>query len=157
MLEIRNAVEADTQDVCALNDVVQRLHADHRPNIYRWLPEPAGRLALLEKARTEAAWRLWVADNGVGLRGYVATEMMDKAETALRKPHREGHIHHISVDPAHHRAGFGRALAKRVIEALQDQGADRITVGYWSFNEPSRALFASLGFQPSSVYAELTP
>lgn len=137
MLEIRNAVEADMQDVCALSDVVQRLHADRRPNIYRWPPEPAGRLALLENARTDAALRLWVADDGVGLRGYVATEMMDKAETALRKPHREGHIHHISVDPAHHRAGFGRALAKRAIQTLQGQVADRITVGYWSFNEPS--------------------
>lgn len=141
--------------VCALNDLVQRLHADRRPDIYRWPAEPNGRLAILEKARTNPAWRLWVADAGGDVHGYVATELMEKPETALRKPHTEGHIHHISVDPAFHRKGVGGALAKQAITALKEQRADRITVGYWPFNEPSEALFRSLGFQPSSVCAEL--
>lgn len=142
--------------VCALNDVVQRLHADHRPDIYRWPAEAEGRLQILDKARTDPAWRLWVADAGDDLLGYVAAELMEKAETALRKPHIEGHIHHISVDPAHHRTGVGRALAMQAISGLKGRRVDRITVGYFSFNEPSRALFASLGFEPASIYAELT-
>ena len=142
--------------VCALNDVVQRLHADHRPDLYRWPPEAEGRRAILDKARTETAWRLWVAEGDNDLGGYVATELQEKAKTALRLPHREGHIHHISVSPDRRRAGVGRALAKRAIQGLRDQGADRITVGYWAFNQPSRALFASLGFEPASIFAELS-
>ncbi len=155
MLTIREAAQADMPRVCVLNDVVQNLHADHRPDIYRWPAEPEGRLAILNKARTEPAWRLWVADAGDNLQGYVATELMEKAETALRKLHKEGHIHHISVDPAFQRMGVGRALAKHAIAALKKQGADRITVGYWAFNKPSEALFRSQGFRPSSIYAEL--
>ena len=151
----REAVEADMPRVCDLNDVVQRLHADQRPDLYRWPPEASGRLAVLEKARLAPAWRLWVADIGGRLVGYVATELQEKPETALRKPHREGHIHHISVAADRRRSGVGRALAGRAIEGLREQQADRITVGYWAFNEPSRALFASLGFQPSSIFAEL--
>ena len=141
--------------VCALNGVVQRLHADRRPDIYRWTVEAEGRLAILNKARTEPAWRLWVADMEGDVHGYIATELMEKTETALRKPHTEGHIHHISVDPAFHRKGVGGALARQAIAALKDQRADRITVGYWAFNKPSEALFRSLGFQGFSVYAEL--
>ena len=80
---------------------------------------------------------------------------MEKPETALRKPHKEGHIHHISVEPAYRRKGVGRALASQAVKALRRLEADRITVGYWTFNEPSRALFASLGFEPASVFAEL--
>lgn len=152
---IREAGEADMPRICALNDVVQRLHADHRPDLYRWPAEPEGRLAILYKALTEPAWRLWVADAGGDLHGYVATELMDKAETALRKPHTEGHIHHISVDPAFHREGVGSALAKQAIAGLTEQRADRITVGYLAFNKPLQALFDSLGFEPASVYAEL--
>lgn len=153
---IREAIEADMPRVCALNDIVQRLHADQRPDIYRWPAEAEGRLAILEKARLDPAWRLWVADAGDDLRGYLATELMEKSETALRKPHTEGHIHHISVDPAFHRQGVGSALAMQAIAALKDQRADRITVGYWAFNSPSEALFRTHGFQPSSIYAELT-
>ena len=154
-MKIREAVEADMPDVCRLNDVVQRLHATLRPDLYRWPPEEKGRLAILNKARIEAAWRLWVADSDRAIAGYVATELMKKPETALRIAHTEGHIHHISVAPNLRRCGVGGALARRAIEGLREQGADRITVGYWTFNEPSRALFASLGFEPASVFAEL--
>jgi len=152
---IREAVETDMPRICGLNDVVQKLHADRRADIYRWPPEAEGRLAILDKARTDPAWRLWVADADDGLLGYIATELMEKTESALRKPHTEGHIHHISVDPAARRRGVGAALATHAIVALKEQYADRITVGYWAFNKPSEALFCSLGFQPSSIYAEL--
>lgn len=154
---IREAVEVDMPRICELNDVVQKLHAEARPNVYRWPAEPEGRSAILEKARVEIAWRLLVAEADGRLQGYVATELIDKPESALRKQHREGHIHHISVDPARHRTGIGQALARQAIYCLSEQGADRITVGYWSFNTSSEALFASLGFQPSSIYAELAP
>ena len=152
---IREAVEADMPRICALNDVVQRLHADHRPDVYRRPAEPEGLLTILNKARTEPAWRLWVAEPEIDVQGYVATELIEKSETALREPHSEGHIHHISVDPAARRNGVGRALAQHAIAVLREQRADRITVGYWAFNKPSEALFGSLGFEPASVYAEL--
>ena len=142
-------------NVCRLNDVVQRLHATRRPDLYRWPPEGEGRLAILNKARTEPAWRLWVADSDGVITGYVATELMTKPDTALRIAHSEGHIHHISVAPDRRRCGVGGALARRAVEGLREQGADRITVGYWTFNEPSCALFTSLGFAPASVFAEL--
>ncbi len=151
---IREAVEADMPRISALNDVVQRRHAVHRPDVYRWPAEPEGRLAILNMARSEPAWRLWVAEPESDVQGYVATELIEKTETALRKPHYEGHIHHISVDPAARRKGVGRALAQHAIAALKEQRADRITVGYWAFNKPSEALFGSLGFEPASVYAE---
>ena len=152
---IREAVEADMPRVCALNDVVQKLHAEARPDIYRWPAEADGRRIILDKARVEPAWRLWVAEEQDVLLGYVATELMEKSETALRRPHFEGHIHHISIDPARHRTGVGRALASHAVDGLREQNADRITVGYWAFNGPSEALFASLGFRPASIYAEL--
>ena len=153
---IRKAVEADMPGVCGLNDVVQRLHAEARPDIYRWPPEPEGRLAIQSKALTGPAWRICVAEVDGALVGYVATELMEKPETALRKAHAEGHFHHIAVSRDHRRKGLGRALAVRAIDGLRDQQADRITVGYWAFNDPSRALFASLGFAPASVFAELS-
>ncbi len=85
-----------------------------------------------------------MADAGDDLYGHLAIELMEKPETAFRKPHTEGHIHHISVDPAAHRTSVGRALAKHAIAA---PGADRITAGYWTFNKPSEVLFCSVGFQ----------
>ena len=81
---IREAVEADMPLICDLNDVVQQLHADQRPDLYRWPPDPAGRLAILDKARSAPAWRLWVAETDGGLVGYIATELQEKPETALR-------------------------------------------------------------------------
>ena len=155
MITIRRAEAQDMDRICALNDVVQRLHADHRPDLYRWPAEPEGRRALLEKARVEAAWRLLVADEAGGVVGYLATELIDKPAHALRVAHTEGHIHHISVDAGCRERGVGRALVAAGVAELRGQQADRITVGYWAFNTPSRGLFAASGFQPATVTAEL--
>ena len=153
-MEIRIAVEADMQAVYALNDVVQGLHARARPDLYKAVVEEAGRKALFEKARTDADWRLFVADLSGVIAGYVATERIEKPDSPFRCAHVEGHIHHICVRADQRRSGVGRALATHAADELRRRGVDRLTVSAWAFNEASLGLFRSIGFAPAVVTLE---
>lgn len=156
-LVVAPAGAGDMAAVLALNDVVQRLHAERRPDLYRLDADPDGRHAILENARTDARWRLWVAHAAGTVAGYLSTELIERVGTALKRAHTEGHLHHLCVDPAWRRQGIGTRLVAQATADLRAAGADRITVAYWLFNDPARRTFEAAGFRPATVVAELAP
>jgi L-amino acid N-acyltransferase YncA len=60
----------------------------------------------------------------------------------------------VVVDPARRRRGVGRALARYgLVEALQ-HGITKLVVEVVSDQEPTLAMFSTLGFQPEALFRD---
>ena len=74
----------------------------------------------------------------------------------FRKPGWSSHVGEVRliVDPAQRGRGIGRTLARRgVLEAL-DLGLDKMVVEVIAVQEPTIAMFRSLGFEPEALLTD---
>ena len=74
----------------------------------------------------------------------------------VRKPGWSSHVGEVRliVDPAQRGRGIGRTLARRgVLEAL-DLGLDKMVVEVIAVQEPTIAMFRSLGFEPEALLTD---
>jgi GNAT superfamily N-acetyltransferase len=63
----------------------------------------------------------------------------------------------LFVVPHLQRAGLGRALCERAIEAARQRGFRRITLDTADVQFEALGLFEGLGFKPSTPHREYTP
>jgi GNAT superfamily N-acetyltransferase len=94
-------------------------------------------------------WRIFVAERGDELVGYVAAIIQDHPPVFVSTKH--GFVETISVDEAHRRQGIGKRLVRAAENWLRSCGVPEITVRIDERNPASKALFASAGFEPSVV------
>ena len=142
---IRNARTNDLTDIADLNGVVQSLHAEAEPWLFKTgAMKPEDLSGLLEKPGN----RVLVAELDGAVVGYVFAEHRKIPETPLTNAFDTLHIHHIAVSPEARRAGIAAALVERVKAIGAELGVYRVTADVWSFDEPARALFTGSGLSP---------
>jgi ribosomal protein S18 acetylase RimI-like enzyme len=59
----------------------------------------------------------------------------------------------VVVQPGHRGRGIGSALLRHLLAEARKQGALRVTLLTDTHNERAKALYAKLGFRPSSMTA----
>jgi len=143
---IRTARQADIPRLVDLMQHVQKLHAEAHPGVFRAIldREPAAAFFAATLAKPENI--VLLAEEGSATAGYLWCEERTTADTFYRPAAHTGYIHHVSVDPAHHRSGTGRALVAEALALLRGRGASSVGVDYWSFNDRARAFFHATGF-----------
>jgi ribosomal protein S18 acetylase RimI-like enzyme len=57
----------------------------------------------------------------------------------------------VIVDPDHRRRGVGRALARRAVLSALELGLTKMVVEVIADQEPTIAMFRSLGFDPEAL------
>ena len=60
----------------------------------------------------------------------------------------EGEVLNLAVDAAVQRRGFGRALAERLLELLEERGAQSLFLEVRASNRAAIELYQALGFKP---------
>lgn len=100
--------------------------------VHEWYSE--GRLA--SELRGEDA-RIFVAEDGDGVMGFVHTARTDG----------EGDVLRLYVDPGHRGEGIGSALLDRAVEYLFDRGAERVRAMVLAANEPGHEFYRTQGFE----------
>lgn len=86
-------------------------------------------------ATPRARFRVAVTDGAIA--GYAVTG----------RAGRHGYLQRLAVDPAHHRAGIGRALVLDGLRWLRRRGVTGVVVNTQPDNEAALALYRSLGFR----------
>ncbi len=153
---VRAANTVDIPRLCRLMQFVQDVHAEAHPEVFQPTldPEPtAGFFANL----LAGDWDLvLVAEIDGRVVGYIWCEEFEQAANFYRKPTHFGYVHHIAVVPEHRRNRIGSQLVAQALAQLAERGATRISVEFWDFNAPARALFAGLGFSVQREFASRT-
>ena len=151
---IRAAGAADVEALADLNTEVQELHFANRPDQFRpvQVPEIA---AWLTQLLHDPSARLWVAEVGRAVVGYVVTLVRERPENPFCPARTWWEIDQMGVQARHRRAGIGRALVSHVIARARDQGIFDVELQSWAFNHDAQRAFTSLGFAPKVVRFEL--
>ncbi len=145
---VRRATESDATLISALNADVQAVHAAAVPWQFK-VPNaasfPPAEVAALIADPDNLVFLAEVASEPAG---YAYAEVVRRPETWFSYAFEMVYLHHISVRPAHRRAGVGTALIDAVRAAANGIGIDLLALDVWSFNEDARAFFRREGFSP---------
>jgi ribosomal protein S18 acetylase RimI-like enzyme len=74
----------------------------------------------------------------------------------VAKPGWASHVGEVRliVDPAHRGRGIGRMLARRAVLESLDLGLEKMVVEVIAVQEPTIAMFRSLGFEPEALLTD---
>jgi ribosomal protein S18 acetylase RimI-like enzyme len=97
-----------------------------------------------EKSDADPSWRVWVAQRGDDIVGYVTTSA--GKDWWLPPLEGSGEVTNLYLEPSAIGSGVGRALFAHAIEDLFQRGFDPLVV--WAFRENHRALrfYERMGF-----------
>lgn len=150
-ITIRQAGVEDAPIVARLNDVVQQLHVDVRPERYRALQQddPA-RLRHVEQLLARPDAYTFIAEASGEAVGYFVG-LFITVENVFLHPQRDFHIDQMAVAEAHQGKGVGHRLMAQAKTTARTLNADRLTLGVASFNEGAIAFYEREGFAISSL------
>lgn len=71
---------------------------------------------------------------------------------------RRGYISHTAVSPAHQRQGIGKQMVNAALNALKEQGINKVNLVAFAHNEKGNALWEKMGFtqRPDLIYRNRT-
>jgi GNAT superfamily N-acetyltransferase len=111
-------------------------------------PDPAAQLRGLRRILADPAQgQLLLARDGEEVLGMIS--LLWSTSTALGAP--VAWLEDLVVAPGRRGQGLGRALAIAAVELCRERGLGRITLLTDSDNDRARALYASMGFRPSTM------
>jgi ribosomal protein S18 acetylase RimI-like enzyme len=146
---IRPATPADIATLGRLGALLVRMHHDLDPA--RFIPADPdtehwyGVYLHSQLGRPDVV--VLVAERDGEVIGYAYAGLEGTDYMALRGP--AGALYDIMVDPAHRRAGTGRALLDATLSALAALGAPRVLLSVAELNQPAQQLFLRAGFRPT--------
>ncbi len=154
---VRLATEADAEAISALNESIQRLHADALPHLFKppsdatFPPEEVRGLLRSPHQRVILALEEEPAGSvceGTVPVGYVSVQICRQGGNAMRHPQDYLYVQHIAVAPAHQRRGHGGRLLEAVRKLGRQESIAVIELDVWAFNAQARAFFFKHGFTP---------
>jgi ribosomal protein S18 acetylase RimI-like enzyme len=134
-----------------LNGVVQDLHAQLYPDIFRsdWAPSD------LETFWTD---RLNDEDSRVAIAtldshpvGYIWFEVQTREQDALHLHRRRIYVHHIAVDESARGAGVGTKLLDQAESEAERVGISNVLLDAWTSNSTAQGFFGARGYDPVNV------
>jgi diamine N-acetyltransferase len=153
-LSMRPASPDDIEALARINVEVQDLHFENRPDQFK----PSDQREIerwIEQLLQNPSARLWVADSGGALVGYVVVMVREKPENPFCPSRKWWELDQMGVVAARRRSGIGRALVRKVISEARAHGIDELELQSWTFNQNAQNAFSSLGFTPKIVRYEL--
>ena len=138
-----------------LNAVVQSLHAERRPDIFRAAPASASVARLFHDLLERDSHFALIAMSEAGADlGYVFCEVLDTAEDALTHRRLRGVLHHVAVLPEARRQGVAIEMIRAAKREFRSAGAREWTASYHVWNDASAALMRRAGLEPTIIRAE---
>lgn len=133
-------------EVARLNDTVQRMHAEHHPDIFKYPTDAAEMEAFFRDKISADGSFLFVATLAGRAVGYLWCVIERKEETVFNHERSRVYVHQLSVEPHCQRQGVGRQLMHAVTDLARRNGIGRLMLDSWTFNKGAQRFFSKLGF-----------
>ena len=151
-LLLRTLQKGDYPFIDSCMQDLHTLHVNVCPDLYAPLEHPYSEQDFLNIVEDKKHLTVAAIDETNTIMGFGIATLKEKSGmiTGLKT----AYIDDIFVRPEYRRKG----LAKKIFEALEckakEQGAKRIDLMVWAFNEPALALYESLGMKPQRYIFE---
>ena len=146
-MNIRQANSADCLLLSSLCVDVQRLHAEHHPDLFKIPPGDDFAVPFFEEMLANPLTRVFIAEEEGDATGYILCQVIDRPETSFTYARRFLHIDQLSVRPARQRKGVGAALIERAISLARELKVPKIQLDSWDFNTEAHTFFERMGFE----------
>jgi ribosomal protein S18 acetylase RimI-like enzyme len=147
---LRSAESRDFEELTRLWAILDALHLQASPNIYR-SPEGLARSTQFVEGMLASPDRaLFVADVDVKLVGLCALHLVVQGEIPVRAKRITVEIASIVVEPEARRSGVARALVAASEDWAKAQGAVGLELVVHDFNRSAIAFYDDYGFSVSS-------
>lgn len=148
-ISIRTAGAPDLVRIVALNNQVQRLHAEAQPNDFRFPTNAEVVSDFFAALFNDDSQTLLLAITEGNVIGYLWYQTQRRLPNPFTRSIGRFCIHHVVVDEQHRRLGIARRLFEQVEKDARSQGHAEITLDTWVFNTEAHDFFKAQGFQPS--------
>src|SRR5512138_609633 len=126
---------------------VQRLHAEHHPEIFKMPEREDFAVSFFEEMLADTAVVILIAEKDGQAAGYVLCKLMERPDNPFTFAARTMLIDQISVRPDARGQGVGAALMHAAETLARELSVQRIHLDSWDFNLDAHAFFEHMGFQ----------
>lgn len=147
---IREATLRDYEALCEVIEVVDSLHREALPHVYRKPDGPARDRGFISGIIADANHALFVAERDGRVIGLVHVLVRWTPDIPIVVPRRYAVIENIVVRENYRRFGVGRALVERAHQWALDKGITQVELTVWEFNQGAIAFYEKLGYETAS-------
>ena len=144
-MNIRNVEKSDLGPVAALSCLVNKIHVQACPEIYKTISAETAE-HLLSARINDCSYVFRLAETGQNTLGYYLAEIHEVQETDLIKAFQYLYLAEIMISPDFQRSGVGSALLTDLKNNSRERKIDRIYLDVSDFNTRALAFFKEQGF-----------
>ena len=148
---VRPAVTLDLDALVALNAVVQSLHVQLEPKVFKAEVETSELQAFFAGLLDKAGNGILIAEMSAEPVGYLWYELQERPPTLLTHARRRIYIQHVAVRESARGSGMATALLHAVEAEALARDVDHLALDTWTRNEEALRFFHARGFQPFNV------
>ena len=146
-MNIHKAISTDVASLSSLSVDVQRLHAEHHPDIFKVPQDEDFAVSFFEEMLVDPAVSIFIAEEDGNAVGCILCKLIERPENPFTFAMRYLLVDQISVRPAARGQGVGAALIQRAEALAKELDVPRIQLNSWDFNIDAHGFFERLGFQ----------
>lgn len=145
-IQIVQATIQHAEELAKLNDVVQKMHVENHPKIFKY-PANSSEVADFFRAKITTQKNLiFLALASECNVGYVWCTIDRRKENPFKHQQSRIFIHQIAVATEFRNMGIGRKLLKAIDEIAIQENIDCIALDSWEFNQQAQTFFERVGF-----------
>jgi len=149
-MEIRPATTADFEDIQQLFKLVDRLHHEALPSLFRPTDEIDRSPDFLADWLADEAGQLWVVEENGRVVAFIYAKFYEQTTHPVLQPHSQVYIHDMVVAEDYQGSGLAQALMDQVVDWAKKKEADALRLQVFEFNQRAQAFYAKQGFTTSS-------
>jgi diamine N-acetyltransferase len=146
-MNIHKAISTDVAGLSSLSVDVQKLHAEHQPDIFKMPQDEDFAVSFFEEMLVDPGVSIFIAEEDGNAVGYILCKLIERPENPFTFAMRYLLVDQISVRPAAGGQGVGAALIQRAEVLAKELDVPRIQLDSWDFNIDAHGFFERLGFQ----------
>ena len=147
MVEIIDAKEHHVSDIIDLNVIIQRLHSEQFPGIFKYPVEESELKSEFNNLINKEHHHVFVAIKNMEVVGYIFAQYSKRADSPLIFAGDKLYVHHICVSENFRKMGIGSMLFARIEELANKYNVNEIGLDVWNFNKHAHSFFKAYGFE----------
>ncbi len=148
---INKAQSADIADLVRLNGVVQDLHSQLSPDIFRSDWQSSDLKVFWADRLDDQNSRILIAKIDDHAVGYIWFEVQTREQDALHLRRRQIYVHHIAVDETMRGEGVGATLLDQAEMEADRAGISKVVLDAWASNSAAQGFFSARGYDPVNI------
>jgi ribosomal protein S18 acetylase RimI-like enzyme len=145
-MKIREAVQADIQQIASLNAEVQAIHVELFPDSFHKVTSRT-LCEMVSSIMSDESILILVAEEDSEIIGYLSLRKQNRPSHALFNGRNCGYIDQVCITKEHRGKGVFKSLLNKSKQVVTEWGFKRIELDVWSNNKAAKETFSNSGFE----------